>query len=390
MLVRSTAFLLLGLVTAAAKQPPSTALLGVITQVQGAVETIGPGVSHLPLASPWQVIKAGVTVHVPKDGSAGIVCSNRRFVRIKGPASWSLSEPACTAGKELTPAEYALIAPQGGRFKVVEGILVLEREIRSGAADDPLAPMVLSPGNTILGSPRPTVSWSRVPSATEYDVRWTGRGAGGKDKQIQAGEAACAEDREGIDRCSLPWPDDRADLLPGEIFFLRVAARRGIAGPWHVSEPIEVRTQTLAEARDLERQLRDLDRLDLQGVARDRARAGLYSERGLYAAAAELYRQALAAEPAPELWVTVADLELVMVLSFPAESRYRSLLAEPQPAVRAAAAFGLGRIAYSRSDYRAAAALFRQARELYAQLGLAEEESAAGKAVETATARAPK
>jgi hypothetical protein len=187
-----------------------------MTQIEGPVEVAGAGTRGIPLASPWQVVQAGVKVQVPKGGSVGIVCSNRRFVRLAGPVSWLLSESACAAGKELTLGEYSLVAPQGGRFRVVEGIMVIEREIRSGEGDDPLAPIVLAPRKSILRSPRPTVSWSGVPLATEYEVNWTGRGVG-YHGVLQAGEVACPEVRENLSICSLPWPEDRANLAPGEI-----------------------------------------------------------------------------------------------------------------------------------------------------------------------------
>jgi hypothetical protein len=280
-------------------------------------------------------------VRVPKGGSVGIVCSNRRFVRLPGPAAWSLTETACAKGKELTPAEYALIAPQGGRFKVVEGLLVLEREIRSGNGNDPLAPLVLSPRNTVLRSPRPTLSWSRVP-ATEYLVHWIGRGAGDHDLRLEAGKVACSQVLQTISVCSLPWPEDRPDLPPGKTFSLKIAARSGLA------------------------------------------------EKGLYADAADFYRQALAAAPTSELRITLADLDFVMGLHFLAEPRYREVLPDNAPSVRAAAAFGLGRIAYTRGKYREAAASFWQARELYSQLRLGEEEAAARQAAEKAAARVPK
>jgi hypothetical protein len=379
--------LLLGL--AAVEQPPPEKLHGIITQLQGAVEAVGPGVSDLPLASPWQVIRVGVTVRVPKGGSAGIVCSTHRFVRLRGPAAWSLTETACSAGKELTPAEYSLVAPQGGRFKVVEGLLVLEREMRSGDNSDPLAPVVLRPRNTVLRSPRPRVTWTRVASATEYAVKWSGRGTNGLDARLLAGDVACAEDREGITLCSLPWPEDRPDLHPGEIFFLTIAARSGIAEPWHSNDPVEVRSQKTAEAAVLEHQLRALESLGLQGAALEAARGGLLAEHGLYTDAAELYRQALTSESTPELRITVADLDVMMGLFFRAEPRYREALAEGAPSIRAAAAFGLGRVAYARSNYRDAATFFRQALELYSQLGLTEEENATRLAAEKAAARFP-
>jgi hypothetical protein len=365
-------------------------LTGIITQMNGAVQATGPGVQGLPRASPWQVLRAGVTVQVPADAAAGIVCSNRRFVRIQGPATWLLTEPACAAGKELTPSEYALVAPQGGRFKVVEGLLTLEREMRSGDGDDPLAPLVLSPRNTVLRSPRPKVFWTRVPSVTEYEIRWSGRGASGRDILLKAGEVACVEEWRGLSVCSLPWPEERHNLPPRESFLLSIAARDGISAPWHANDPVEARTQEIAQALALESELRDLGRLGLENSALEVARAGLLAERGLYADAAELYRQAIAAAPFPELQITVADLDLAMGLHLLAEPRYREALADGIPSVRAAAAFGVGRVAYARGNYQESASFFRQARDLYLEGGLGEEEAAARKAMERAVARIPR
>lgn len=368
-----TVLLLLLASLAPAGAAPGVELTGILTQVQGAVQATGPGVRGLPRASPWQVLQAGTTVRVPAGGAAGIVCSSRRFVCLQGPASWSLTEAACAAGKELTGAEYALVAPQGGRFKVVEGLLVLERTLRDPGGGDPLAPVVLRPRNTTLRSPRPTLLWTRVPSATEYEIRWTGR----PDIRLRAGEISCADDPDGMSVCSWSWPDEHRDLPPGETFHWTIAARSGLADSWRANDLVDVQTQTLTEAEALERDLRALEGLGLQGTALDTARAGLLAERGLLADAADLYRRTLAAAPAPELRVTLADLELFMGLYSLAEERYREALADEEPSVRAAAAFGLARVSSARRDHQKAAAFFRQARELYLSLGLEEEAAVA-------------
>jgi len=371
---------------AAAGHPPE--LVGIVTQVTGAVQLAGPGVIGDPLASPWQVVRAGVTVRVPDGGAAGIVCSNNRFVRLRGPATWSLTVQTCEEGKELTPAEYALVAPQAGRFKVVDGLLVLEHQIRAGDQDDPLAPIVLSPRNAVR-SPRPTVLWSRVPSATEYRMELNGR-AIHFDDLLKTGDVICTPSPDGIDICSLPWPVNRPDLPPGEILFLGIAARAGIAEPWHATDPVEVRTPTLADTRTLESRLDRLEGVGLEGAALEAARAGLLAQAGLYTDAAESYRRALAAAPSPELHVTLADVDLVSGLPTLAEPRYREALAGSSPPVRAAAAFGLGRVEYARGRYREAALHFQQARELYEGLDLGEEEAAARRAANKAVARAPR
>lgn len=380
------ASLLLGLTTAAATSP--TELTGILTQIDGSVQLAGPGVSGIPLARPWQVIRSGVTVHLPETSTVGIVCSNRRFIRLQGPKSWPLTEASCVAGRELTSGEYSLVAPQAGRFKVVSGLLALEREIRNGDQDDPLAPLLFSPRNTVLRSPRPAVSWLQLPAATEYRVEWSGRRAG-YDTRLRTGDVVCAADRDRANVCSLPWPLDRPDLPPAETFFLRIAARGGITEPWHWTEPVEVRTQKLSAVETLESHLRNIESLGLAGSALDTARAGLLAQGEFYADSAEAYRRALAAGPAPELRITLGDVYLAMGLLQLAEPLYREAASAGGPSVQAAAAFGLGRIEYARTHYREAAIDFRQAQELYAGQKVEEEEVAARRALERAVTRSP-
>jgi hypothetical protein len=384
------ASLLLGLTATVAGAAQPTELTGILTQIDGAVQLAGPGVDGNPLARPWQVIRSGVTVHLPEAAAAGIVCSSRRFVHLKGPVSWSLTEATCATGMELTPGEYALVAPQAGRFKVVAGLLTLERRIRAPDGDDPLAPLLLSPRNTVLRSARPFVSWLRLPAAVEYRVEWSGLRAG-YDTRLVAGDVVCAADQDRGDVCSLPWPPDRPDLAPDETFFLRIAARGGIVvESWHWTDPVEVHTQRISAAATLEGRLRHLESLGLEGPALDIARAGLLAQEELYADAAESYRRALTTSPTPELRVTLADVYLTMSLLQLAEPRYREAARDGGPSVQAAAAFGLGRIEYARGRYSEATMAFRQARELYAGQKLGEDETAARRAAITATASASK
>ena len=380
--------LLSALTTAGFAKPVE--LIGVITQVKGSVRLAGPGVGNVPRASPWQAVRSGAIIRVPESGAAGIVCSTRHFIHLRGPVSWSLTGPACSAGKELTPAEYALLAPSNGRFKVVHGLWVLDREMRGDDGSDPVAPVVMSPRNTVLRVARPAVSWLRVPLATEYQVEWRGRGTSGYATRLDTSDATCAVRTDGLDICSLPWPAGRSDLLPGETFFLRVAARDGIVKPWHGNDPVEVRTQTVAEAGKLESRLGGLAALGLEGAALDTARAGVFAEAGLYDEAADSYRRILSTAPSPELRVTLADVELARSLHFLAEPLYREVLADGPPIGRAAAAFGLGRLLYSRGSYETAAVAFRQAGEFYAGLKLTEETAAARRAAAKAAARIPK
>jgi hypothetical protein len=379
----SAVSLLLGLRSAAFGAESSAGLTAILTRVDGTVQLAGPGVGRALLARLWQVVPAGVTVRVPEGGAAGIVCSNYRFVRLRGPESWSLTDQSCATGKELTPGEYALVAPQAGRFKVVRGLLTLERELRRVDGGDPLTPLVLSPRETTVQSPHPTVSWSRVPSAVEYRVKWNGKRSGNYDTVLKADDIACAPEPGGVEACAQPWPPDRPDLPPEETFTLWIAARGG-TDPWHWTDSVEVRTQRLSAASALEDRLQGIEKLGLEGSSLQAARAGLFAGEELFADAAEAYRRALALAPSPELRVTLADVYLVVGLHPLAETLYHEALAEGAPAVRAAATFGLGRLEYSRLHYLEAAAAFRQAREGYAGMNLGEEEAAARQAEERA------
>jgi hypothetical protein len=381
-----TALFFFGWATAAAAEQPM-ALVGILTQITGAVQVTGQGAPRDPLASLWQIIRPGVIVRVPEGGAAGIVCSSHRFVRLRGPASWSLSDKSCAAGEEITPAEYAMVAPETGRFKVVEGLLVLEHEIRNGAGADPLAPLILSPRGA-MRSPRPTISWLRSPSAAEYRVALNGRGAH-YDSFLKTEDLTCTTSSDGLDICSLLWPADRPDLPPEETFSVGIAARESTAESWRSNDPVEVQTMALTDATVLDSHLSRIESLGWQEATRDAAQAGLFANAGLYTDAAEAYRRAFSSAPSPELRATLADVYLMSGLLDLADSRYRALLNAP-PAVQAAATFGLGRVAYARGHSQEAAQQFQKARALYAELKLSDEEVAARRAADKAVARIPR
>jgi tetratricopeptide (TPR) repeat protein len=228
-----------------------------------------------------------------------------------------------------------------------------------------------------------------VPAATNYWVQWTSDGVKDHSSPVEAWNVLCSESLEDRPICLLPWPEGRAALSPGKTYFLRVAARSGASDSWHFKDPVKVEIQETPRTARLERELEVLEALGLENSALDIARAGLFAENGLYADAADQYRRILIAD-VPELRVTLADLDFMMGLDSLAEPRYREALAGHVPSVRAAAAFGFGRVAYARGRYEEAAAAFRQARELYGQLGLAEEENAARQALGVAEARIPR
>lgn len=375
---------------------PASAGAGSLTAVVTQVEKGGESVQLQEAASrsilppkPWQVVRAGARFVVPKGAHLGIVCSTEYFVRIEGPASWELDEKACARGRHLARVDYELIVPQGGRLRVVPGLLGLTQEMR-GNEDDLLAPTILSPRNTALRTPRPAISWVRVPSAVEYQIEWSGRGQASFQLRVDAEDAHCAAGWESQEICSIPWPADRPDLPPGQTFFLKMAARDGIVAPWHESLAVEIHTLEEGETAKLEARLHDLEGLGLSGTALETARAGLLAQNRLLADAAEALRKLMASSPAAELEVTLADTYLRMGLLRLAASHYTKVASNESPTVRAAAAFGVGQIEYSRNLYAEARVHFLEAERLYAGEGLTEEKNAAQRAAAKAEERIPK
>ena len=72
-----------------------------------------------------------------------------------------------------------------------------------------------------------------------------------------------------------------------------------------------------------------------------------------------------------------------------AEPLYRGELTAEDPAIRAAALFGYGRLEYALNHFKEAAERFRQAEKLYRGLKWSEEETAARDATKRAVARIP-
>ncbi len=370
--------------------PPLPVLSARLTQIGGTVEIAGSGVRNLPVASLWQNVRQGAVVKIPAEGFAGLVCSDRHFVRLNGPTKWTLTSKGCKTGRLLTEAQYALVAPRAGRFHVVAGILVVDRELRFVRGDNPLAPVTISPRYSRLRSFRPAVSWLQVEGAEAYLVEWQSEGFAERRFRIPAAEASCGHQPDGLDLCIFPFPADAPDLAPGAKYLLTTSARDRTSRVWFADAPVEITSPSLAETARLETSLAELKTLGFEGTALATAEAGQLASQGLYSDAANAYRKIQASDPSPELGVTLADLYLVTGLDFLAEPLYRGALAAELPTARAAAAFGLGRIAYERQRFPEAAEFFEQARKGYAELGMSEEAEAAERGAKRAAGRSVK
>lgn len=377
---------ILGALPLVALTPPPE-LTARVTQIDGTIGIAGSGVRNQPVANLWQVVRPGVTLRVPAAGFAGLVCSDRHFVRLKGPTAWTLTAKACASGRLLSEAQYALVAPRAGRFNVVAGLLVIDRELRFARGDNPLAPVTFSPRESLLRSFRPAVSWLQVEGAEAYLVEWQNEGLEDRRYRIPAAEASCRHEPDGLELCTFPFPADATDLAPGTKFTLTVSARDRTSRTWFADAPVDVTTPTLKDAAQIEAELAELKTLGFERAALSTSEGGLLASRGLFSDAANAYRQARASDHSLELGITLADLYLVTGLDFLAEPLYREALSAEPSTVRAAAAFGLGRIAYERQRFPEAAAFFEQARKGYAELGLCDEAEAADRAAKRAAER---
>lgn len=358
---------------------PSPEISARLTQIGGVVEILGAGVRGRPAASAWQVVQGGATVRVPAQGFAGVVCSNRRYLLLEGPVVWTLTAKSCDAGRLLTEAQYALVAPRAGRFEVVEGMMVVDRELRSVRGDNPFAPTVFSLRNGALPSLRPTLRWLAGQGAEEYLVEWQRDQATEHRFRLSAAEASCRREPDGLNLCSFPWPAEAPDLAQDAEYVLTVSARNPVSPNWFADPPVEVRTPRPEDGAQLQAARNELRNAGLLGEDLLMAEAGLFASRGIYSEAVAIYRQLHAGTLSAELGVTLADLYLVTGLDSLAEPLYQGALAGGAVPVRAAAAFGLARIAYERQSYCEATGYFELARQGYAEQGLGREAEAASR-----------
>ncbi|MCP4664244.1 MAG: tetratricopeptide repeat protein, partial [bacterium] len=194
---------------------------------------------------------------------------------------------------------------------------------------------------------------------------------------------------DNVPVCSYSLPADHPGLPPGKTSFLNVGYRTSIAARVarkEESPPIERLSEE--KARAARRRLAAIAALPVPQAIRGLLEAGAYAEHGLYADAIAAYRRTLALLPQETIRVTLGDLYLQVGLHRFAFARYQEALdRSDDPAVDAAATFGIGRLYAARRNHGEALCHFRKAERLYAQLGLDEEKAVAKQAAAAAEAR---
>lgn len=385
--------LIAGLLAAGpASAPGAEDLTAVLTQVEGniTVRASGPVRKGEPppvrRGQPFQIVRRGDEIRVPGGARAGLVCSTDSWLALTGEGERRLTPEICRTGEPLPPGTYARLAPRGGRLRSLQGAMVLESLPRGSEEETAGLPIVLSPRNTAVLEPRPSLVWTQVPGATSYTIEMRGEVAFAL--MLDAAQVSCAMAAEEGAVCSIPYPDAAPDLPSGSTVFLRVGARRGSEPFRGEQEPLRIRRLSLERATEIAVRSLSFSRLTLGETARSVLEASLHAEHESYTEAIRLYQRALAEREISEVRVSLGDAYLAVGLTSRARQNYeRAMTGTPEPAVRAAALFGLGRAAYVRGGYRVALGHLQAARDLFRGLGLAEESSAAAEVAARAEAR---
>lgn len=333
-------------------------------------------------ARPLQVVRSREEIHVPAGARMVLVCSNDHGVFLSGIVDFVLTEEACRAGQQLQAGTFGSLAPKAGHLCHLGSALALARETRGEEEAGLGVPILLSPRNTAVLSSRPEIVWSQVSGATDYSIEILG--GVNVSLSLRAIQASCepmSEKWGGRAVCSAAFPSSPsgAEIPPGGRVAVTVKARRGIASPlrWE-SEVLWIQRLPAGQEAKVRKRLADQAGLSVGETARHLLAAGIYAENKLYADAIAAYRDALAGGDLPEVRVTLGDVYFVIGLLSMADRSYREALSSSQdPAVRAGAELGLGRIEYARRSYERAIEHFHKARKLYKSLGLTDEAKAA-------------
>ncbi len=353
-----------------------TAFTGAVTVEDPLAGRRPPGLLYLLQPrhpDPMHTLGAGQRVNVGDGGKATILCVDNH-IHLVGPGTYIVTEEWCGGGQPL-PADSC--HQTTGNVCKQEGSAVILAPEKDKENDYGNIPVILSPRQTHLLDPQPTIQWVSVDKATQYEVR-----LGSAAVKMKAEIACVAEEQVAPHQlCSLPWPADWL-LEPGKPYTLVVAARRSVAEKWRESEPSELRTLDADTAAHLQADIAAVQALDLDPTTQNLALAGLYTRQQVYSQAIAHYEAILQDTSAPALFNTVGDLYRQVELQRYALKAYKAGLdlldtGPDDPATRAAAEFGSGQAEYSRLRYTQAEPYFTRAVTLYVAMPVQEEYAAA-------------
>lgn len=357
------AWILVGLSEAALAEDPLTV---VITQ-PGENVTVDESVRPL---KEFDILPNGTEIHVPRNKNLGLICSSEHWVTVKGAQTWKVNAKNCSAGISVEPGTYRSLAPDRGRYRTVNGILVLQEDTRS----IPEEYLLLYPRQTNIREARPEIVWHSIGDVFEYQVNISGLA---QPLSIRSSQAQCEEDASwfGLVVCRMEWPMDRDDLEPGEAVLINIGYRRKLTDPVTFEDPtgdgLEMKRLPINAEQMLERRLAEVASMPLSENAKALLKASAFSRDRLYADAVKAYREA-DGHGAATVEITFGDLYLTMGLYEFAASFYGRNLDTDSVAVQAAAQFGMGRVFADNNAYEKAFGHFEDALNLYQQANLPE------------------
>lgn len=347
--------------------------------IQEATSAGGAGKGILRRAARFMIVGPGDRIHVPAEGSAGLVCSTDRWIDLPGNSDQILTEASCHEGRRVADGDFATLADFEGDARSYRGAMILKRSPRSyGSAER--TPQLLTPRNTAVMESRPLLVWTRVPDAASYRV-WVTGGV--------AWQQIVDADRCGADpsTCTLAWPESAA--LPHDSAVtvrITVPGKQGLDGgdatPWLL------RLAEQAE-RDVQDAIAVISSLALRDDQRALMTADLLGSKGLHSAEISLLSAAARRSDAAEIRLALGKAFLMVELTELAEQSFLAAAANRDPEIVAGIDFGLGQIAWARGDLEVARSQLREASEGFARNGMLEEAEAARKLVARIRLREP-
>ena len=330
-----------------------------------------------------QLVGDGATVEIGEKARVTLVCRDGGLLELE--ATSVVTAERCHKARQRAAGRFESLAPDGGRLNVFAGSWVLEGETRDDQRDYGRRPILLFPrcpldeahrlGCSRLSKLPSSIRWVSVPSADRYRLHLSGF----DEVQLDAGAVTCEEESEVVPGriCSLSWPEAWLPR-PGTHVFLQVEARLGLFD-FSFSEKSEIEILGSDQGAEIDNELAEIVLAELDPKIKSLLAATTLAEH-------DLLNEALAAlEPGVDsdvmLQVALGDLYRRVDLRYPAFFLYTKALhrldeGPDQPALRAAANFGLGWIHYLWGSYEPARAHAQTAATLCRQLGLPETEQA--------------
>lgn len=362
-----------GLSAAAQQSPPNPPELeGVISRAVSDVE-IRPANGEAIPAVVSRVIKEGTTLSLGRSAQVAIICSTGTYVRIVGPAQWTLNRANCSSGKWIPRDAFEIVSGTetamrfGRSFELERGAL---RATRPGPG---MIPVVTFPLKRVL-SPIRAVRWTSVPNAQKYEVTIVGES--GDRISVDAAAVVCTDslpEYPGLAECSQQLPHALV-ATPDRPYYVAVKAAASKAAKFPtVAEGQDFRVPRAATVRLVRNRIAQIERLDVDEFTRAQMVARYFVNDSLYAEALPHLRKALKHSESSGLYLQMGEVyESLGLFEFAGSSFERSVKLAQSANDTAAVATGLlgvGRTQFALGADSTAVARLQEAATLFHSIG---------------------